>query len=110
MGVYAAGVAKAHALQFFGRTGEGKPPRWNCVLGPCPLWLRRTSRIVFIAMLLYAAVVWLQAWHRRDSFNVVKLAALFAAFAAAISWSSAVSLLAAANWLDGVHVVGNAKG
>ena len=110
LGVYATGVAKAHALRLFGRTGDGRLPRWNRVVGPCPLWLRRASRIAFVAMLLYAAVIWLQTWHRRESFNVAKLAALFSAFAAALSWNSAVSLAAAANWLDGAKGDDEARG
>lgn len=106
-GAYATGIARAHALRRFGLSGAGKPPRWARVIGPCPAWLRWLSRGVLGLVLLYAAVVWLQTWQRQDSFSAEKLAALFAAFAAALSWNSAAILLAAANWLggrDGVSV------
>jgi hypothetical protein len=100
-GTYATGVAKARALLRYGRASTGKAPRWDRVVEPCPLWIRRVAKLVLVAMLLYAALVWLETWHSRDSFNVTKLAALFSVFAAALAWNSAVSLLAAANWLDG---------
>ncbi|MGC8553513.1 MAG: hypothetical protein ACP5O7_11710 [Phycisphaerae bacterium] len=95
-GVYATGVAKAAALWRFGRQADGRPPRWGRVVGRCPQWVRWVSKADFAAMLAYAAIVWLETWHRRDSFTVAKLGALFVAFTSALAWNSAVVLLSAA--------------
>ncbi len=97
-GTYASGIVKSSALRRFGRSERGRPPRWSRAVSNSPRWLRLASNFATASMVVYSAAVLLETWHRQDSFNVGKLAALFSAFCAALAWGSAVALTSAAAW------------